>query len=157
MEEDEMRPRLKPGSRPTQPPRICSDCGDLFESLAKVQIYCYDCKNARQRRRYLAIKREAFAAYGGLRCACCGEDTFEFLTLDHVKGGGTAHREALQSLHGYRVAGWRYIELLKKKGFPPGYRVLCFNCNCAMGSYGECPHEKRKARATSGDQQSTHS
>jgi hypothetical protein len=31
---------------------------------------------------------------------------------------------------------------LKKRGYPPGYRVLCFNCN--RGRYlngGVCPHE----------------
>lgn len=81
------------------------------------------------------LKIETMTAYGGI-CACCGEGELEFLTLDHVYGGGTAkRRESKQT-------GSNYYNNLKRLGFPQGeLRVLCFNCNCAIGLHGYCPHE----------------
>ena len=68
------------------------------------------------------MKRQTFLAYGGVHCAKCGEAQFEFLTIDHIGGTGFAHRkEAAQ-------AGTIHT-LLRQQGYPPGYRVYCFNCN----------------------------
>lgn len=75
------------------------------------------------------IKREAFDAYGGV-CACCGEPEILFLTLDHIvpyDGTGPRASSALQR--------W-----LKARGYPPGFRVLCFSCNFSLGHHGYCPH-----------------
>jgi hypothetical protein len=33
---------------------------------------------------------------------------------------------------------------LRKNNHPPGYRVLCFNCNFAIYHLGSCPHALRK-------------
>lgn len=80
------------------------------------------------------IKLEVIAAYGG-ECACCGETAPEFLTIDHIDGGGKAHR---RELAGYGRAIYRW---LKAQGFPQdGFQLLCWNCNCAKGFYGTCPH-----------------
>jgi hypothetical protein len=38
---------------------------------------------------------------------------------------------------GSSVVGW-----LARQGYPPGYRVLCHNCNSAYGYYGHCPHQQ---------------
>lgn len=86
------------------------------------------------------MKLAMIAAYGGC-CACCGEDMPEFLTIDHLAGGGTKHRLSI---------GNNLIKWLKKKGWPrEGFQLLCYNCNCSKGSYGECPHERaRRARTT---------
>lgn len=78
---------------------------------------------------------EAFHAYGGAFCVCCGESAYEFLSLDHINGGGTKHRK---EVHGKGD----FVYLLRKDGWPEGYRVLCHNCNQAMGYYGYCPHQK---------------
>lgn len=87
---------------------------------------------SRRRERTRALKREVMDAYGGV-CQCCGESILEFLTIDHINGGGRAHRE--------RVGESGVYADLKKRGFPQeGYRVLCFNCNTARGYYGYCPH-----------------
>jgi hypothetical protein len=75
-------------------------------------------------------------------CACCAESTLGFLTRDHLKSGGRAHRRQYSGTLGV------YREL-KRRGFPPGYRVLCFNCNLARGSYGTCPHEGPRTSAES--------
>lgn len=79
------------------------------------------------------LRAEMLAAYGG-RCACskCPETNPAFLTLDHVGGGGKAHRAEVGS-HSYRD--------LRRQGWPQdGYRLLCWNCN-AMTRHGACPHE----------------
>jgi hypothetical protein len=81
------------------------------------------------------LKVETFEQYGGCGCACCGEETFEFLTLDHINNDGAAKRRE----SGNKV-GWVYYQHLKKLGWPEGYQVLCFNCNSAKGAYGTCPH-----------------
>jgi hypothetical protein len=39
------------------------------------------------------LKEAAYKAYGGFRCACCGEAEPLFLSLDHVNNDGAAHRK----------------------------------------------------------------
>lgn len=83
----------------------------------------------------IKLRAETFNAYGGALCNCCGETGLPFLTLDHINGNGAEERKATNSRGGYA-----FYALLRTKGFPPGYQVLCFNCN--MGRYinGVCPH-----------------
>lgn len=65
------------------------------------------------------------SAYGG-KCAICGEARPEFLTLDHIKGGGWKERGLLGGnvalLYKLRDSDWP-----KRK-----YRLLCWNCNCRV-------------------------
>lgn len=78
--------------------------------------------------------------YGAMICACCGEHRYEFLTIDHIEGGGNQHLEERKATNQHRnLYSW-----LIKNNFPPGYQVLCYNCNCAKGNYGECPHTKER-------------
>ena len=74
--------------------------------------------------------------YGGNppKCACCNEATYEFLTLNHMNGGGTKERK--------RIGPAGLMRWLINKNFPSGYNVLCYNCNCANASVGICPHQK---------------
>lgn len=69
--------------------------------------------------------------YGG-RCKCCGEDRYEFLAIDHVNGGGRRHRKEIKK----QLPQW-----LIENNYPEGFRILCHNCNIALGIYGYCPHE----------------
>lgn len=80
------------------------------------------------------LRETVLAAYGGV-CVCCGEATYEFLAIDHVNNDGKQHRQ--------EVGGGVY-EDIKRRGFPPGFQVLCHNCNLAKAFYGECPHQKLK-------------
>lgn len=92
------------------------------------------------------LKRETMAAYGGV-CAICGESHYECLTIDHSNGDGASFRRG----HGYvrddtnkpqsSFTGLKFYSWLKKNGFPQdlGLRVLCWNCNCSIGSYGYSP------------------
>jgi hypothetical protein len=90
--------------------------------------------------RFYADKRRldrtrVIAHYGG-HCACCGEDRPEFLAIDHIDGGGNAHRRELGVRGGHEFVTW-----LIENDFPEGFRILCHNCNMAMGAYGICPHQ----------------
>lgn len=81
------------------------------------------------------LKLDGIESYSG-KCSCCGEDKPEFLTLDHVNGRNRKEKRN----RNYR--GTKMWMKAKAEGYPKKYRVLCFNCNCAIGAYGYCPHEK---------------
>jgi 5-methylcytosine-specific restriction endonuclease McrA len=84
-------------------------------------------------RKHIAeLKKKIIEAYGG-KCACCGESTYEFLTIDHINGRDK----------GDKLMGAALYRALKNQGFPKdNYQLLCFNCNSAKGLYGQCPHKK---------------
>ena len=78
-------------------------------------------------------KAEGIIAYGG-KCNCCGESTVEFLTIDHING---------RDYEVIKMTGKKLWLWLKARKFPTdNYQLLCFNCNCAKGIYGRCPHVK---------------
>ena len=83
-----------------------------------------------RKQRLIALER-----YGG-KCACCGIIEHEFLAIHHLEGGGGKHHAEL------RKEGITMIDFLRKNNYPPGFGILCHNCNCAKGFYGYCPHEK---------------
>ena len=90
--------------------------------------------NIRSKESRILRRRKCLEYYGG-KCTCCGEPTYEFLAIDHINGGGGKH---IRQLGG----GGTYIySYLIRNNFPEGYRVLCHNCNCAIGAYGYCPHQ----------------
>lgn len=97
--------------------------------------------NEKRRERRREVKILVMEHYGGFppKCACCGEELIEFLCIDHVNGGGEEHRRKVKVRSGIHFYYW----LLRNK-FPPGFRVLCHNCNMALGAYGYCPHEKEQ-------------
>lgn len=74
-------------------------------------------------------------------CACCGESTPEFLSLDHINGNGAEERKKGKS-------GMMILSALRRAGWPEEskneYRLLCFNCNFSIGHYGFCPHHPEK-------------
>jgi hypothetical protein len=83
------------------------------------------------------IKNAVYAAYGGYRCACCGETEPSFLAIDHVDNDGYAHRKKI----GFRGGIGIYLWIVKNQ-FPPGFQVLCYNCNQGKRiNGGICPHQ----------------
>lgn len=83
---------------------------------------------------YQRVRRECIEAYGN-RCSCCGEKEYDFLTMEHINGGG---RKELAMTH-------TVIFKLRRAGYPKGkYTVLCYNCNCAKGHVGICPHKRKQ-------------
>lgn len=113
---------------------LCVLCG--VQKSVPPTTKCAACATqaARRLRGWLdRLRSEVMNAYGGPRCVCCGETLVEFLTLDHKDGGGNQHRKEVRN----QVYRW-----LKLRNFPPGFQVLCMNCNWAKGKYGECPHKR---------------
>lgn len=76
------------------------------------------------------LRKEIITHYGG-KCACCGQSIKEFLSIDHINGGGNAHRREI------KASGINLYRWLRKNNYPEGFRVLCMNCNWAIGIYGE--------------------
>ena len=97
---------------------------------------------AYSRNRRAVTKKFAVAYYTDGRncCACCGENEIKFMTLDHINNNGAEHRKSLPR-------GTRMIEWVVENYFPDGFQILCFNCNCAKGSFGECPHQTKIKRS----------
>lgn len=156
------RVRRKRRKSPDPSLRECLECQEflLIDSFGvinksgRIDSWCRPCRHARTKlwvadpenkaavKVAQAAKRRAdrdlvLAHYGGV-CACCGESQYEFLAIDHINGGGTKHRIGLGTV----ARGSSFVRWLIKQGLPEGYRVLCHNCNAALGLYGFCPHQK---------------
>lgn len=110
----------------------CKRCGGETEPGKKSCELCL----AKARAYNARVRDEVFAAYGGYRCSCpgCTETTPEFLQIDHINDDGAEHRRLIN-----RRKGGMY-HWLRKHGYPPGFQVLCANCNYAKGFWGYCPH-----------------
>ena len=107
-------------------------CGNKLSGTEKS---CAECKEYRKEWRHK--HRITVFNYYGNKCACCGESELYFLTIDHINGGGRKHKQQIKQGDIYK---W-----LVNNGFPPGFQLLCFNCN--SGRYragGVCPHKQPK-------------
>jgi hypothetical protein len=117
---------------------VCAGCGSA-EALPE-RTLCAGCNErqlANQRKSAARLRDQVILAYGGYRCACCGEAEPTFLTVDHVANGGNRHRREIGGCGSF----YRW---LRKNHFPPGFQVLCFNCNLGKQlNGGVCPHETR--------------
>lgn len=124
----------------------CCHCGKDNDRQPKV--YCSSCATKLKAKR-TQDKLDAFNAYGGPVCVCCGETTLEFLSMDHINNDGASHRKHIAASNTYRRnkgdwngSGVDIYAWLRRNGYPEGFQVLCMNCNFAKGKYGECPHTK---------------
>jgi len=86
---------------------------------------------------YRAERKRIVLEHYGNKCACCGETTPQFLTIDHIKNDGRSHRKKTGSGSAF------YTWLIKNK-LPDNLdlQVLCWNCNMAKAHYRYCPHNK---------------
>lgn len=96
--------------------------------VSKNRSYVYTV-NQKARRK---LRDEVLDAYGG-GCTCCGLITKRFLCIDHINDDGFEHRKTVKPSNFYT---W-----LRANEFPPGFQVLCFNCNHAK-RFGPCPHKR---------------
>jgi hypothetical protein len=83
------------------------------------------------------VKRQVMHHYssGSMACKCCGVTGLPFLSIDHIDGGGRKHRENIGIGTGIRFYFW-----LRREKYPPGFQVLCHNCNQGKRAHGRCPH-----------------
>lgn len=87
--------------------------------------------------RRLAVRDQVYQAYGGYRCACCGETERAFLSIDHIHNDGAKHKREEKLHTGEQLYRW-----LVRKGFPPGFQILCMNCQWGKrNNNGVCPHQ----------------
>lgn len=84
------------------------------------------------------LKQQVIEAYGGAVCACCGVTEESFLQIDHVNNDGALHRKTIPGTSGQKVYRW-----LKRNNYPPGFQVLCANCNVSKSLLGKCVHNDR--------------
>lgn len=92
---------------------------------------------------YERLKILCIEAYGG-KCTCCGEAHIEFLTLEHKGGRGDKDKHK----SGANKTGWSMYQRARAEGWPDRFTILCFNCNCAKGVFGTCPHKKGGTKIT---------
>jgi hypothetical protein len=79
-------------------------------------------KNAERKREY---KIKFIEMYGG-ECALCGDKRVSVLGVDHIKYNGHEHKKEIGQ---HNI----YLDIITKPYMPQEYRVLCNNCNCALG------------------------
>lgn len=81
-------------------------------------------------------------AYGGYKCACCGESEAKFLSIDHIFNNGAEHRREVRPTAKDNGVGVSILTWLKKHKYPAGFQVLCMNCNFGKQvNKGICPHK----------------
>lgn len=102
----------------------CVRCAQKEATYAKKQA-----TKRRRAERRVEVREEVLNAYG-MMCLCCSETEPRFLTIDHIdRYDGSSPRG------GHHLYLW-----LVRNHFPAGFRVLCQNCNSALGLFGACPH-----------------
>ena len=91
----------------------------------KSSIYpeCRICRTINHKARMRRYRLEIVAHYsnGANKCALCPEARIEVLNLDHINGGGNRERKLIQG-----KSLWKFLQ---DAGYPPGYRILCRNCD----------------------------
>lgn len=114
------------------------------------QTLCYNCNVAKQsnggicphkdilrinmKSDYNKIKTEVFSHYG-MKCQCCNEDGYLFLSMDHINGDGASRRE--EEGTGNALYHW-----LKRNNYPIDFQILCYNCNTSKGDGAFCSHQR---------------
>jgi ribosomal protein L37E len=115
---------------------LCTKCGKVPPKEGAER--CEKCADyeLHRLRQYRWKTRQEVILYYGNHCACCGETNVKFLTIDHIDGGGNQHKKEV------KLTGSEFLRFLKRSGYPTGFQVLCWNCNCARIQFGVCPHKE---------------
>lgn len=74
----------------------------------------------------LKTKLQVFENYsdGKITCNRCGYNDIRALSVDHIDGSGNKH----YNKKGIKMSGQALYQWLKNNNFPPGYQILCLNC-----------------------------
>ena len=89
-------------------------------------------KERRNRNRMVVLQHYS---RGVPQCNCCGELIYQFLQVDHIDG---------RKIHGHKreFTGGGLYNWLISRNFPPGFQILCANCNWGKRmNDGICPHQ----------------
>ena len=127
------RDKAREQSREWRNRKIAAATPEELESIRKAE-------SEKTKRNQDRCRDQVFAAYGGYKCRCCGETEQMFLSIDHVHNNGAEERKAGL----YKGSGTGFYLWLRKSGFPPGYQVLCMNCQIGKHKNGGvCPHQRK--------------
>jgi len=88
-----------------------------------------------RKQRLIVLTHYSNSINGVPQCACCGEFTYDLLTIDH-----TLDKEHYN--HDKRCLGSDLVNWIIKNDFPPNFQILCMNCNWGKYKFGICPHKK---------------
>lgn len=97
---------------------------------------CRRCHAQQKTNRLHKLRHEVLTYLGG-KCVCCGINDYNYLSIDHINGGGIEDREQHNKWSKYLKS----ILNISKEEVDKKYQALCYNCNCAKGFHGVCPHK----------------
>jgi hypothetical protein len=106
-----------------------------YENTPSVREKGYKRQFIRYRKQRLQLFKEICGGNPKCQCPGCDVSHWEFLQLDHINGGGNKQRKL------FKLGGSVIVRLaLKDPDLKHKYRVLCANCNHAIGRHkGICP------------------
>ena len=117
---------------------LCWNC-NVIKYRETLQKLSTNPKAIRKRQKLLNVKLDVFNHYGKgkLSCACCGFNDMLALGIDHKEG---------RKIHGHSksLTSYKLYNELKKKDYPLGYQILCYNCNGAKADSITCPHQRKQ-------------
>jgi len=128
----------------------CPDCKRCAKNRYAAEYYKANAEKVKTRTAeyHRRTRKQVVDHYGG-RCACCGEEEYAFLCIDHVNDNGAQHRRQINAARGKpnkknmngsaNIRLWRWII---RNGYPSDFQILCWNCNSAKHFYGVCPHHQ---------------
>lgn len=111
---------------------LCWNCNFKKHRLRQIAAHSDSITCVRNRASKWKLKIETLAAYGGA-CVCCGIDDPLVLNIDHINNNGSSERKTIGE-------GIDFYRWLRRSGYPEGYQVLCYNCNCSKHILGSCEH-----------------
>jgi hypothetical protein len=113
---------------------LCQNCNAIISQhnlRDLIRISLEDKYSNQKRNAKLRLIVLNYYSPNNIKCACCGLDDVSKLAIDHINGGGRQMGKTSTALHRWLI----------KNNFPPGFRILCNNCNHSFGAYGYCPHQ----------------
>ncbi len=105
--------------------KTCRFCGNKTVNGAS---FC-EAHKQKQKVYRKQLRNTAIDKYGGPICVGCGETEPVLLQVDHIGGEGNKHRRKIGKGNASAGSGYNFFLWLKNNEYPPGFRILCANCN----------------------------
>ena len=102
---------------------LCHNCQWIKRAENQEYYQAPKSQRAKYQKEYRqSYKRKVLTHYGNGKLACtkCGYNDIRALSIDHINGKGSEHRDSIKHANVYV---W-----LVKNGYPEGYQTLCMRC-----------------------------
>ena len=117
---------------------------EIYKAAYRKKYRVEIAKKNRERNLRQKVKVINHYSNGTMGCECCAIDGLTFLTIDHINNDGAAHRREIGK-SGRQIYDW-----IVNNNFPPGFRVLCWNCNSSRHiNHGVCEHQISRHKVVS--------